>query len=173
MFFCFQVASGVCYKNHFWPTLLSKSIWGVYVIIVSFFIPIIIRIYCYGRIPWVLTRRIDSKLGSSASNYTFHVARTNTIKTFVTVGLCFVICWSNNQIYYLMYNLGYNVDWNSTYYNATVYMVFLNCTVNPFIYLIKYRDYQKALRHLLCRKKLDSHNVSITSVTSGVSSQSR
>ena len=101
------------------------------------------------------------------------VARTNMIKTFVTVGLCFVICWSNNQIYYLMYNLGYKVDWNSTYYNATVFMVFLNCTVNPFIYLIKYRDYQKALRHLLCRKKLDSHNVSITSVTSGVSSQSR
>ena len=141
-------------------------------IIVSFFIPIIILIYCYGRIAYVLTRRIDSKLSSSGSNDTFHVARTNTIKTFVTVGLCFVICWSNNQIYYLMYNLGYKVDWNSTYYNATVFMVFLNCTVNPFIYLIKYRDYQEALRYLLCRKKSYSHNVSIISVNSDTSSES-
>ena len=47
-----------------------------------------------------------------------------------------------------MYNLGYKADWNSTYFHFTVLMVFLNCTVNPFIYLIKYRDYQTALRKL-------------------------
>ena len=48
-----------------------------------------------------------------------------------------------------MYNLGYKADWNSTYFQFTVLMVFLNCTVNPFIYLIKYKDYQTALKKLL------------------------
>ena len=80
----------------------------------------------------------------------FLLARTNTIKTFLLVGLCFIICWSNNQVYYLMYNLGYHINWNSTYYKFTVLMVFVNCTVNPFIYLVKYRDYQEALRRF-CR----------------------
>ena len=47
-----------------------------------------------------------------------------------------------------MYNLGFEADWNSTYYQFTVLMVFLNCTINPFIYLAKYRDYQIALMKL-------------------------
>ena len=117
--------------------------------------------YCYGRIVWVLTRRIDSKLDkmeispqrNSSDNKMqtvirdkFQLARQNTIKTFLLVGLCFIICWSNDQIFFLMFNLGYDVDFNGIYYKFGVLMVFLNCTVNPFIYLLKYRDYQHALR---------------------------
>ena len=111
--------------------------------------------YCYGRIVWVLTRRIDSKLEANSDNKMqtnvrdkFQLARQNTIKTFLLVGLCFIICWSNDQILFLMFNLGYDVDFNGIYYKFGVLMVFLNCTVNPFIYLIKYRDYQHALREL-------------------------
>ena len=53
-----------------------------------------------------------------------------------------------------MYNCGYPVDWNSPYYHIIGLMVFLNSTVNPFVYIIMYRDYQIALRTLLgCKKK--------------------
>ena len=166
----FQVVADVCFIYHFWPTPLFKSIWGVCLIIYSFFIPILILIYCYGRIAWVLTRRIDSKLSSSGSSDTFHLARTNTIKTLLTVALCVVICWSSSQIYYLMFNIGYEADFNSVYFNIMVIMVFTNCTVNPFIYLIKYKDYQQALRHWLCRKKSDSQKCSIATVNSNISS---
>ena len=83
----------------------------------------------------------------------FQLARTNTMKTFLLVGLFFIICWSSDQIYYLMYNLGYDVNFNGSYYKIFVLMVFVNCTVNPFIYLIKYKDYQQALREFCgCRK---------------------
>ena len=86
----------------------------------------------------------------------FQLARKNTMKTFLLVGLCFIICWSSNEIYFLMSNLGYNIDFNSTYYKFNVLMVFVNCTVNPFIYLIEYRDYQQALKELLaCEKRND------------------
>ena len=114
---------------------------------------------------WILTRRLDSNLendgGTPSLNNTqtsrskdkFQLARTNTLKTFLLVGVCFVICWINNQVYYLMHNLGFEADWNSTYFHFTVLMVFINSTVNPFIYLIKYRDYQEALRELLGFRK--------------------
>ena len=161
--------SEVCYIYHFWPSPLFKSIWGVWLVIFSFIIPLLILSYCYGRIVWVLTRRIDSKLSSSGSNGTFHVARTNTIKTLLTVALCFVICWSTNQIYYLMYNLGYEVDWNSTYFNFTVLMTFINSTINPFIYLIKYKDFQEVLR-FCSRQKSDSQQPSIFTASSDISS---
>ena len=171
-FLIFQVVADVCYIYHFWPTPLFKSIWGVCLIIYSFFMPILILIYCYGRIAWVLTRRIDSKLSSSGPNDTFHVPRTNTIKTLLTVALCFVICWSSSQIYYLMFNIGYKADFNSIYFNIMVIMVFINCIVNPFIYLIKYKDYQEGLRHWLYRRKQqDSHKLSIATLNSEISSK--
>ena len=167
----FQVVLDICYVYHFWPTPLFKSIWGVVNITYSFFIPLLIMVYCYGRIAWVLNKRIDSKLSSSGPNDMFHVARTNTIKTFLTVALCFVICWSCNHIYYLMFNIGYEADFNSTYFNFTIIMVFINCIVNPFIYLIKYKDFQQALKHWLFRKKQDLQTVSISTLNSEISSK--
>ena len=125
-------------------------------------------IYCYGRILWVLTRRIDSNLDTRGSHAdTFQVAKTNTLKTFLMVGICFIICWSSNQAYYLMDNIGYHVNWNGTYYKFTVLMVFLNCTVNPFIYLIKYKDYQLALKLCFgCGRRTDGEEIDMKSSTS-------
>ena len=154
-----------CLLYTYWPSHLFSSAFGVFLIFIQFIIPLIILVYCYGRIVWNLSKRIGSYLNSydswshskasttetvvnSSSNDKFQLARKNTIKTFLLVGIFFIICWSNNQVYYLMYNLGFEVDWNSTYYQFTVLMVFLNCTINPFIYLAKYRDYQIALMKL-------------------------
>ena len=89
------------------------------------------------------------------------MARTNTIKTFLLVGICFIICWSNNQGYFLLYNLGYGIELKGTYFNFATLMAFGNCTVNPFIYLIKYKDYQNALREFLgFNKHLRSEDLS-------------
>ena len=124
------------------------------IVSIQFIGPVIILVYCYGKIAWILTRRIDSTLqtdgvASKTENKIktkFTTARNNTIKTVLLVGICFIICWVNDEVYYLMSNLGYEVDWNSTYFKFCVTMIYLNCTVNPFVYLIKYQDYQKALR---------------------------
>ena len=123
-------------------------------ICIQFICPVIILIYCYGRIAWTLTRRIDSNLGTDTStseveNKTsnkFLKARNNTIKTVLLVGICFILCWVNDEVYLPMYFLGYDVDWNGWYYRFCISMVYLNCTINPFVYLIKYQDYQRALK---------------------------
>ena len=82
------------------------------------------------------------------------------------VGLCLIICWSQNEFFYLVYNFGYPLDSNSSYYQFTVLMVFLNSIVNPFIYLIKYQDYQIALRQFLrCKMKDKEENRSQNSVS--------
>ena len=150
----FQVVAEQCLLYSFWPSPLFNNSWGVFLFIITFLIPLIILVYCYGRILWILTRRIGSNLNNSCTYADkFQVARTNTIKTLLIVALCFIICWVNNEVYYLMYNLGYAADWNSMYYQFTVVMVFLNCTINPFIYIIKYKDYQTALRSCFGCKK--------------------
>ena len=176
-----------------------KTVFGIIIIFIQFFIPFIILTFCYGRIVWMLSRRINTDM-TDVNNHSknsentngcnqnttgkdqnkvkrmtdlhkdkFQLARKNTIKTLLIVGCCFITCWSQNQFFYLMYNFGYPLDWNSTYFHFTVLMVFLNCTLNPFIYLIKYQDYQIALRQFLrckIKDKDDSQNLSTSNQTS-------
>ena len=162
-----------------WPSDTVKTVFGFCLITIQFFIPLIVLVICNSKIVWVLTRRINNNLTEPQSDINnlenvsnsvdnakivrpianpgkdkFQLARRNTIKTFLIVGLCFIICWSQNQIRYLMFNCGYDLDFNSTYHQFTILMVFVNCTVNPFVYLIKYRDYQEALKTFFhCYKK--------------------
>ena len=123
----------------------------------QYLLPLIIIAFCYGRIVWMLTRRMDTTLETSSNesqmNKRFQVARTNTIKTLLIVGLFFVICWSCDEIYFLMYWMGHKANWNTLYFKFFVLMVFINSTVNPFIYLFKYKDYQIALKQFLGYKK--------------------
>ena len=141
-----------------------KTFFGIVIICFQFLIPFVIIIYCDAKIVWMLSKRIRSgmdlkiknvnELNSTNDNQErnktnpFQIARRNTIKTLLIVGCCFVICWSQNQFLDLFYNMGYRVDFNSNYFQFTVFMVFLNSTINPFIYLSKYRDYQNALKEL-------------------------
>ena len=162
-----QVHVKVCVTS-VWPTRLLSSIWGVLMIGIQFIGPVIILVYCQGRIAWTLTRRIDSDFGTENSasevenkiSKKFQKARNNMIKTVLLVGICFIICWVNDEVYLLMYFLDYDVDWNGLYYKFCISMVYLNCTINPFVYLIKYQDYQRALKNFCFKhqfKLIDGH----------------
>ena len=66
-----------------------------------------------------------------------------------------------------MYNCGYDKQFNGIYFDFTLLMVFINCTVNPFIYLIKYKDYQEALRTFFhCDKDQGMSNILDSSIKS-------
>ena len=164
-----------------WPSDTFKTVFGFCLITIQFFIPLMVLIICYSKIVWILTRRINNNLLKPQSDINnsenlsksvdnakrvtqsthpgmdkFQLARRNTIKTLFIVGLCFIIWWSQNQVRYLMFNCGYELDFNSTYHQFTILMVFLNCTVNPFIYLIKYRDYKEAFKTFFhCNKIME------------------
>ena len=161
----FRFFSGVCVAASVYPSTLFSGIWVSVVVCIQFIGPVIVLIYCYGKIAWILTRRIDSNLENngieSNINSKFIMARNNTIKTVLLVGICFIVCWVQSEVYYLMDNLGYDADWNGTYFKVCVTMLYLNFTVNPFVYLIKYQDYQRALREFCFKGKYqqeESHN---------------
>ena len=68
-----------------------------------------------------------------------------------------------------MNHLGFHANWNGTYYKFTVLMVFLNCTVNPFIYLVNYQDYQKALKSCFgCQRQEDTEERKSTTSSTGL-----
>ena len=175
-----------------WPSDTVKTAFGIGLIFIQFIIPCLVLVLCYGKIIWVLTRRINADLIKTESRVNdsdndsgstvkqtvdtgrdkFQLARRNTIKTLLIVGLCFIICWSQNQVRYLLFNCGYDLGFDNNYHEFTMLMVFINCTVNPFIYLIKYRDYQEALRIFLNCNKEQRKNISSHSSTMPVSQTS-
>ena len=129
---------------------LLKKVFGVVLFFLKVLLPLIILIFCYGKIVWILSRRLDFNTNSgNLHSDKFQLAKTNTIKTMFLVALFFIIYLSNDEIYFLMTNLGFKAGWNSLYYKFTMVMTFFNCTVNPFIYLFKYQDFHKALKKSL------------------------
>ena len=191
------MTNAVCTVSTLWPSDEAKTAFGIGLVIIEFFIPFFVLLVCYGKIVWVLTRRINTNIMKNKSSLynsesssvvtvrakpdseladpgrdKFQLARKNTIKTLFIVGLCFIICWSQNQIIYFMYSCGYNVNFNSAYVQFTVVMVFLNCTVNPFIYLIKYRDFQEAWKQFFFCNKQHAVDISLNSSVSSPNSTS-
>ena len=192
----FQIVDGICKRVSIWPSDVARTAAGMSIMFIEFLIPFTVLIFCYCKIIWVLTRRINTDLteniteidnstadinGGATSNSAkdrgrdmFQLARRNTIKTLLIIGACFIICWSQNQVAYFMYNCGFYVDFNSIYFQVGILMVFLNCTVNPFIYLIKYRDYQEALKRCLhCTNNEQDGNLHSVSLSVSNSNSTR
>ena len=75
-------------------------------------------------------------------------AQRNIIKTLLVITIIFAFCWIWNQIYFLLY-LGGKVVLTHILYHITIYIVFLNCCVNPFVYALQYKEFQKQMKKLL------------------------
>ena len=93
---------------------MIKSVVGVFTVFVEFLLPLVIPVYCYARILWIIKARIGSNMGSEDTQRAkFELARSNLIKTLFIVAFFFVICFLGKEVYYLLYGLGFEVDWNS------------------------------------------------------------
>ena len=142
------------------PSPMFQSVFGVSLIVVEFIVPLVILIYCYGRMLWIIRARIGSKMGSQdALTAKFELAKSNVIKTLFLVAFWFFICYVGSEMFDLFFYLGFEIDWNGSYFKFVVSMLFLNCTINPFIYLLNYKDFQKALMEQFhCRTSQSSSN---------------
>ena len=106
----FQVIDNACGVMAFWPSNKVRTYVGLGLITLQMFMPFIVLIICYGKIVWVLTRRINNDLMkpqsaldksqncrdpsieiTDPSKDKFQLARKNTIKTLIIVACCFII----------------------------------------------------------------------------------
>ena len=51
----------------------------------------------------------------------------------------------------MMMNVGHPTDFSSNFYHFTVIAVYVNSCLNPIIYGLKYKQFQKASRKLLSK----------------------
>ncbi|KAI0213807.1 Cholecystokinin receptor [Lamellibrachia satsuma] len=74
-------------------------------------------------------------------------AKKNVLKMLTYVTASYFICWIPNKIYIIMYMLGITSDFGIIY-QSTVILVFINCCINPIIYIAKYNAFKMALTAL-------------------------
>ena len=135
-----------------------KSDWvlGSCTLVIFFTCPLIVFIYCYGRIVVVMRRQMRVMAGHNAEGSAQVNAalqmRWNIIKTMIIVSLAFTICWlPHNILLVLIYSLQ-SENLKVAYY-PTVFLAYLNICMNPLIYALKHEGVKTQLaRMFACLK---------------------
>ena len=151
-----------------WPSAEWQTAAWIIISIVYFWLPLVVIVYSYARIFLVLRQSQNNAANStSSSNRDIRVAnaKKNVIKTLGMVSVCFLICWSGNSIYLLLYAVGYQVNFNSVLYHLTVVAVFMNSFINPIVYAVKYDPFKKRVRYLVCPKRFYEANLELSVIT--------
>ena len=90
-------------------------------------------------------------------------AARNVIRTMLTISIVFVLCWLANTIYVILYTAGVDIVLSGPTYSVTVYAVFGNVIVNPFIYSVQYAPFQNQVKKLFSRNHSDGDRVDTVS----------
>ena len=163
---CFMIPLGNITSDdkcnlYYWPNRMVSQIVGLCTVSTQYFFPMSVLIFCYSRMVWVLRRRgghVSDSGGHHSRNQSMARARSNVFKTMALVSLLFVLCWTMNQMYWFLNNLGVSVDTDSDFYKFTVAMIFVNCCTTPIVYIVMYESFQKGIRHVFCRDRIHPTN---------------
>ena len=158
-----DIIDGSCLAFAVWPNDATQRFVGVVTFITQYFFPITMMTFCYSRMVYALRQKVSpadhhdgNKTGggegggggAGAGSASTERARRNLMKTLIIVCACFVACWTCNEVFLLMYTLGYPTDFTGWFYHFTVVAVFTNCCLNPFVYATKYKEFQQGVRRL-------------------------
>jgi len=157
-FWTSAVVDGVCFKYYFWPNESSQLTYSICAIILTFFIPLSLLVFFYGSVLFVVRRRSQVFQGhytnqdmSTVLQKNAHRAQMNIISTMIIVSVAFAVCWFPSQTWYLFLIIQYNVPSNDTFYSFSMFLIFLNISLNPFIYATKLNPVKKKLRGWVSR----------------------
>jgi hypothetical protein len=161
-----------------YPTWGSKGVqifMGIFLFTCEYVLPLSIMTFSYVSIIMMLRRRTANERKTSVS--AFQKAKKNVTITLCLVFISYVVCWTPTEFSYLLYNMGYPYDFNSTTHDVVVVVVLCNMIVNPIIYTFKYQHFQKQFLKVFCacclKKRVgDSNIVTVTVDPAGVDATS-
>jgi len=150
---------GVCMFYVLWESEAAGMAFDAYLNSFFFLLPLVIFIYCYGRIVVVMRRQMrvmaahntEGHAQMNASQMQSKRVKWNITKTMIIVSAAFVICWFPNNIYFVVANNTAKTGYLYSGYYFTVFMACLNTCMNPFIYALKHEGVKERLAHLMTR----------------------
>ncbi|XP_077984591.1 histamine H2 receptor-like [Glandiceps talaboti] len=152
---------GLCTLGKIWPSKAVAQFVGISNVIVQYIIPLLVMAVAYTRCVLVLSKdstadiTIDTNPGvSKVKEKSLQVASRNVLKMLVLVFLAYAICWGPNQVMFMLYCMGVKIDFYNAYYQFTTVLGFFNTAINPFIYALKYKQFQNGIKLVFCPRLL-------------------
>ena len=142
---------GVCIQYLIWPSQFWFTLASVIICVVLFFFPLFFIMSLYLSIFIYLHRKTDIGENSSRQSDKLTKAKVNVLKTLICLTVLFFLCWIWNISFVFLYGIGVRIPTTSPFYNFSVFMLNINCCVNPFCYAVQYREFQNQARELFCK----------------------
>ena len=163
---------GICIQYLIWPSQFWFAFASVIICVVLFFFPLIFIMSLYLFIFLYLHRKTDVGENNSKQSNKLTKAKVNVLKTLVCLTVLFFLCWIWNISFIFLYGIGVRIATTGPFYNFSVFMLNINCCVNPFCYAVQYREFQSQARKLFCKgrdrgrtENVVSRNTSQTSIS--------
>jgi len=175
------IQDGMCMFYFLWESPQARLAFGVYNNSFFFLLPLVIFIYCYGRIVVVMRRQMrvmaahntEGHAQMNASQMQSKRVKWNITKTMIIVSVAFVICWFPNNIYFVVATNTAHTGYLYTGYFFTIFMAYLNTCMNPFIYALKHEGVKERLSRLMTRLRCKKVTPSVATSSSVNSSRTQ
>ncbi|XP_006818586.1 kappa-type opioid receptor-like [Saccoglossus kowalevskii] len=163
-----QSIDGECVFS--WPSVSYSIFVGVELFVIEYLIPVSVMIYSYVNILRALKvspvnqptgiNNVEVTLRDKQKLERAERLRWNVIKMLLIVVIWYIICFTPNIFGFDLWFLTFRqyLDLGGVFYNMSVAMAFCNMCVNPFIYAIKYEEFQIALKKRLPCGALNGSN---------------
>ncbi|XP_070552384.1 neuromedin-U receptor 2-like [Ptychodera flava] len=154
---------GHCKAAKMWVSAEFGNFVGVSNVFAQYLVPLAVMSVAYARCIIALSQKsltdvavVNSQDREAAQrDNSMKRASNNVLRMLVIVFVAYALCWGIPQLTFLAFCLGVSVDFGGVFYNVGVVIGFLNTSINPFIYALKYRQFQRGVRMVFCSKCLN------------------
>ena len=124
---------------------------------ILFIIPLITMVHCYGKIIYYLYRQSKSEPKTSGTGRVdLQKAQLHIMQTAITVSLIFIVVYTYITVA-ISGSVFYNIP-HFPYYHIGVYLIMFNSSINPYVYCIRYDDFQQRILEI-CKNTKKMFNI--------------
>jgi hypothetical protein len=134
-----KIIDGVCVTGWF-PNQTSVAFGLTINAFLEFFLPVSLIAFCYIEMARAVRRKINV---STSGNSQMNRASKNILKILSIVVISVVVSAGPRQFLYLYFASGQPIEVNGEPFIITLILNYSSCCVNPFIYMLKYEEFQK------------------------------
>ncbi|XP_033638333.1 somatostatin receptor type 5-like [Asterias rubens] len=150
-----------------WPNKGAQAVFGLYGFTVRLFGPLAVMVYAQLKVISTLNRQVKiltsrtAIMGANSSDqrkmWQLQASKT-LVRTLLFCVMTFAVCWTPNQIWFLLFNFSVPVVAGGPFHHISVILAVCNSCVNPVIYTMTNKPFRKGIREVFCRQR-DSNQV--------------
>ena len=151
LFTSYPMSSTECMSYHkkSYAENLVVLIWYSTCIVI---IPLVTIVHCYGRIIYYLYQQSKSEpVASGTGRVSLHKAQIHIMQMTITISLIFIVVYIYNTI--TMYGFVFYHVPSYPYYDIGVCLIMVNSAINPYVYCIRYDDFQQRILEIFRNTK--------------------